>query len=388
MRLAVAFPVLVLTVCVALIAFAVATPSRTDQREAVETPRTGVELLRAYRCRQAETKHIILRGVEDGFSPAGEEPTALRHGRRNAFTLSFVNVGAYDQYAADSRLGDSMETPSRIAGGLFVMSLRKIVANDNDTISIGDLTSQNRTIWGGRRFGNHPSRLVEAAGWQQRGTLYFADLDQIRLLPQQPGMPAALREGPLGPSFATLLDYIRAGDGKTWVDVMIEDDTSVDFIGMAVCEEPPRGKGLTMAPAIYPKARIRNLTVMACRVVGDDDHICNPYVGDTPCSTPLPLACLRPGDRPRPMAAQDTFAQTSWSGGTLAFTEPVRGDRFRTIREADRHCAGRFGADWRVAAMHDGVREGIAAYSRPGPQASRAWIDIADQPYATCWARR
>jgi hypothetical protein len=387
LRLAVAFPLLVLAVCAGLVAFAFAAPARSRQ-DAAEVPRTGVELLRAYRCRQAETKRIILRGVEDGFSPVGDEPTSLRAGRRNAFTLSFVNVGAYDQYAADSRMGDSIESPSRVARGLFVMSLRRIGSNANDTISIGDLSSQGRSVWGGRRFGGHPSSLVPAVGWQRQGTLYFAELDQVRFLPQIPGMPAALRDGPLGRSFATLLDYIRAGDGRTWVDVMIEDDTSVDFIGMAVCEEPPRGKGLTMAPAIYPKARLRNLTVMACRAVKDDDHICNPYVGDTPCSTSLPITCLRPGDAPRPAVTQDTFAQTTWSGGTLAFTEPVRGDRFRTIRDADRHCAARFGADWRTATMHDGVQEGISAFSGPGPEPARAWVDIADQPYATCWARR
>jgi len=218
--------------------------------------------------------------------------------------------------------------------------------------------------------------------------LYFAEFSDVRFLPPQPDIPPALRDGPRARSFANLLDYVRSGTGASWIDVLIEDDTSVDFIGLAVCEEPPRGKGLTMARAIYPKARLRNITAIGCRVVADGEHICDPYVGDTPCSKPLPLACLKPGDAPKPGMIRDTLANWSWSGGTLAFTDPVRGDRFRTIAQADRFCAGRFGADWRAAALHDGVREGISAYSGPGPQPDRAWVDIADQPYATCWARR
>lgn len=388
MRLTVAFPVLVLAICAALAAIALATPATTARPEAVETPRTGVELLRAYRCRQAETKRIILRGVEDGFSPAGEEPTTIREGRRNAFTLSLVNGGAYDQYAADSRFSDSIETPSKIASGLFVMGLKKVAPNDNDTIAIGDLSSRDRSVWGGRHFSTQVRNLETRPGWRRRGPLYFAELSEVRFLPSNPDMPQALRESPIAPSYATLLDYVRAGAGTTWVDTMVVDDTSVDFIGMAVCEEPPRGKGLTLARALYPKARLHNVTAMSCRIVGDGDRICDPYVGDTPCSTPLPLACLKPGDAPKPRVVQGTTAYVSWSGGTVAFTEPVRGDRFRTIAQADQYCAARFGPVWRTAAYHDGVREGISAFSGPGPQPPRAWIDIADQPYATCWARR
>ncbi len=386
MRLTVTIPLLVLAVGASVVVMSAASFLRPRASDAAEAPRTGVEMLRSFPCRKAETKHIRIRGAEDGFSPAGDEPGYIRPGRLTANTRSFYRDNRYDQYQADRPFTDSIEVPARISSGLFVISLRKVANNDNDTFGIGDLSPPAE----GTRspsLGALVTRLDKAPGWRRTGTLYAADLGAAVLsLPSNAATTAASPERGAGAP-ATLLSYIRSGRSTSWLDVAVEDDTSVDFMGVAVCEEPERTRGLTLAPGEIGPHPSPDAVFLACRRVRDGSHVCDPYAGDTPCSTRLPLACFKPGDIPAPRALKQSAAYRSWSGGTLALSEPVRGDSFAVVAEADRYCAARFGAGWRAAEFHDGVREGIAARGDPSAVARRAWIDIADQPYATCWRR-
>ena len=374
MRLTVAIPALVVTICTALLVYALAITGMANGRPQTARPPTGVDLLRAYACQRGETKHIVMRGAEDGFSPAGEEPGFVRPARRNARTLSFFGDGGiYDQYQPDRRFTDSFQIPGNISNGIFVISLRSIGSNSTDTFSIGDQPDGGSTDY----FSFGLQLLDTQPGWRRAGSLVQASLADIALSSRNK----------LHPGHRTLLDYVNAAGERAWIDVNVQDDTSVDFMGMAICQRPPRDFGITLAPGLQDDRPAKGVVVLACRLVGWNNHICNPYHGDMPCTRPLPLACFKPGEAPTPRDLNGRRGARSWSGGSVAVTEAVPASRFRTIRDADHFCAGRFGPDWRTAAFHDGVVDGIAAFGDRQAIQSRVWVDIADQPYATCWTR-
>lgn len=121
-----------------------------------------------------------------------------------------------------------------------------------------------------------------------------------------------------------------------------------------------------------------------------DNMACDPFVGDTMCETPLPLACYRPGPEPYdPAAIRPRYQRNGryWIGGAMRLTSPVRGDAFSTIEAANDHCEETFGDGWRVADFHlSGI--GFQFMTRsPDGDTGRIWLDIRDQPYATCWSR-
>lgn len=372
MRRTVAISAVVLVIGSAVIAHALTTSGATPPPEP-PGPSTGIELLQAHACGRGETKRILVRGMEDGFSPAGEEPGFIRPGRQNPSTTSFFSDNKYDQYLPDRRMTDSFEVPSRIAGGLFVISLRKVAANGNDSLSIGDTPRPD----GRSRFSSRIGKLEALPGWRRAGSVYSARIDAIRIAPDI----GKADEG------RTLLDFIRAGGSATWVDINVEDDTSVDFMGMTVCEQPAGGKGLTLSELDHLKPRMPGTITLTCQHGSRSQYVCDAYQGDTPCDRRLPVACFRPGDAPHPKDLVGRPGSRTWSGGALAVTEPVAASRFATIGDVDRFCSRRFGPEWRTAALHDGVYWGITAYGDPHTIRSRVWVDIAEQPYATCWSR-
>lgn len=376
MRLPAVISALVLVACAGLAAFA--WTQRPDTRPV--TAATGIDILRAYKCRQAETKTIIIRGVEDNHSPLGDEPNFIRPERRFPDTLSFFAGGSYDQIQADRRMTDSFEVPANTAAGLFLIRLKGVANNDNDTIAIGDMSTYVAPDPAVRRFSSLVPRLEQSSGWSRQNDIQFAELSDIELR-----HPNHLTR----PSDRTLLDFIRSGMNGGWVDVMVQDDTSVDFIGVALCLEPPGGQGLTLSSWKGQAHPMDGVVALTCGHGGRDQHLCGHYVGDTACATPLPVACIRPMAAPLPRALTRHFSSGVWSGGRLAFTEPTPGSRFATIGAVDAFCASRFGADWRAAELHDGTHNtGIAGFGDPATVPDRAWVDIIGQPYATCWARR
>jgi hypothetical protein len=342
------------------------------------TPASGMDILRDHKCRRGETKSIIVRGVEDNHSPAGEEPIFIREGRMNPLVQSFAN-GSYDQVQPDRRLTDSFGSPTNTASGLFLMRLKPVADNQNDTFRLGDLTTMgmSRSKWG--QFGHSIATLGAAPGWSRQGEYYFAELAGIQLM--------RLAKNGSVVRTQTLLDFIRAGGSEGWVDYDVQDDTSVDFMGIALCREPPRGNGLTLAPT-WVAPQMPDVVALTCFYGGQDEQMCDPYVGDTSCSAQLPLVCLRPDSDPLPKALKDQPGVGTWSGSELAFTEPVAGSRFATSGDADALCEARFGKEWRMARWHDGPgNAGIAGRSSASGPSSRVWIDIVGSPYATCWAR-
>jgi hypothetical protein len=325
-------------------------------------------LLRAYACSRGETKIVLVKGLEDNFSPAGNEPGFLRPGLDKARWRS-VGAGNYDQSQTDRYFYDSLQVPARIRNALFVAGLKPLPVADsaNDVIGLGDISSPFH-------FGDAIARLPGLPGWKREGTLYSVEVGDVGF-----GDSSPARE-------RTLLAYLDGGTQPRWLDVMVEDDTSVDFVGLAACVKPPPGRGVTLMTD--QRQPVDGVVALTCINVPPDWPTCDQYTGDTPCDTVLPLACLLPGRRPPPRILVDAGLRGGWSGGDIALTAPVAAARFRNIGEADAFCAAHFGEDWRTLTTHDGLPNmGVSGRGRPPSHPVRAWVDEVNQPYGTCWKR-
>lgn len=390
MRLSVAIPAVVLIIATAAIGLAsVAGGQAAAERRRLDAiPRTGMDILNAHDCGGGETKQILVLGVEDNFSPAGSEAGFVRPGRGYQFYLPRDGAGEYDQVNADLSLADSFKVEGAVSGGVFVIRRRGLNegGSDNDGVVLGALRRDPHEAGGAWMGGFSIYGALMGEGWSVEGDSIYANLDDIAL---------SLRGGTRGPAdgsgrqpVQSLGDYLNQGGDGGWLDVSIGDDTAVDFMGLALCRPPPVRKGVTLRSIRPPGPEQPQHVHLSCHHTRGMESRCNPYVGDTVCSARLQVACLKPGDLPVPLNPSGGAVSVQWSGGDIAVTEPVRGDRFRTVRDVDALCARRFGGGWRVATLHDGGRiQSVAGRGDPASVSGRVWADIADQPHATCWAR-
>jgi hypothetical protein len=109
--------------------------------------------------------------------------------------------------------------------------------------------------------------------------------------------------------------------------------------------------------------------------------------GDTVCTQPLPLLCIKKSGVGFPLAlptnVNDTDQYNRWSGGIVGTTAAILPPP--TLAATNAVCVQNFGADWRVAEFHDGMGWSFQAYGGVGIPASRFWVHINDQPGGTCW---
>lgn len=382
MRLSVAVPAVVLILTSAPLGLGLAAigQASAERQRLAAMPRTGMAILNAHACGQGETKQVLVLGIEDGFSPAGSESGFIRPGRTHAAFLPRDGAGEYDQVNADRGLADSFKVEGPVSGGVFVIRARSLNGSENDTLNLGAPARDPNDVTGGWIGGDLLSALRTGETWVVEGDVLHANLEDI-------GRASA--DGSDREVVQSLKDYLNAGGAEGWLDVFVQDDTAIDFMGLALCRPPAVRKGVTLMPVRTPGPEQHGLVHLACHAVRDPDRRCNPYVGDTVCSASLPVACIRPGDLPSPVYLSGRIMTTHWSGGDIAVTEPVSGDRFRTVGEVEAFCARRFGEGWRVATLHDGGRnQSVSGRGDPATVTDRVWVDIADQPHGTCWARQ
>jgi hypothetical protein len=121
--------------------------------------------------------------------------------------------------------------------------------------------------------------------------------------------------------------------------------------------------------------------------VGCNGPACNAYQGDTACTVPLPILCIKKQGSgfplPAPASVNNTDQYHKWSGGVVAATKPTVPPT--TLAAAVALCVNEFGPDWRVAEFHDGWGWHFQAYGGVGDPKGRFWVDITDQPGARCW---
>ncbi|MFZ5669817.1 MAG: hypothetical protein ACOY4K_09995 [Pseudomonadota bacterium] len=370
----------------ALVTVSGALAGRTFWTTPEPPPQSGMELLNDFRCWPGETHRLVIRGIEDGFSPGGMEPSH-KHPRLpdSLVAAPLTRRADYDHSRMDTYVLDYFELPRTTARGLFVISLKSLGADDSDTLVIGDILEWS----GGRLPPTHPifyqrvSKLGSIPGWRRSGSLIWARLSDI-----------SLRTSGAAPEIAggNLLEYVRSGQAGAF-DVKVADDTSVDFMGVAFCEEPATHGGLT--------ARAETLVlsgeplIVLSMLGGRSSAGGNPFVGDTDCDVELPLACFRDERRPAPaifstlrqMGEHEDLARF-WTGGSVKLSSPVKGSAFATVADADRLCRRSFGPGWRVVDYHaSGAGVSVTGYGRADTEMQRVWVDIKDQPYGVCWKR-
>ncbi len=349
------------------------------------TSQPGMEILKAMRCPRGEIKRIFLRGIEDQYSPNGHEPARI-HDRLlvlEGYKHHAKTARTYDEGGLDKYFFDFMEVPSNISSGIFMMGIQSLASNSHEHISLGDAFDLDYTasITAPYVAGYTVRELNGEQGWTHQNGIYYGALQDLKL--SEAG--EHIRE------ISTLLAYIQLGEtsdnAARIVDVHTSDDIQVDFVAMAVCELPKTTMGLTLAEYTGFQKSLPTIAYLSC--VDDISlKMCNPFTGDTQCSAALPMACFKEENLPvPPAAAAHGNLREKWSGGSMAYSPTVRGDDFQTIAQANAYCAAQFGKNWRVLSWHDGGGGQMSVMTKFRKPGQRAWVDIKDQPYGTCWTR-
>lgn len=357
----------------------------SENRPATENVPSGMEILEAYQCRKAETKQMIVGGVEDGFDPAGIEPSnpseKIIHyvqQQHNAKARSEI-VKTYDESIQDRYFSDRFDMPRRTFHGVVVVRLKELSSLKNDGISIGYNPDADKPYVNHQYgYGNRISNLQMSVEWSHHESLFFANLEDLKV-----SLPSEEKQ--------TLLDVIRTQDdshGPFFVD--IADDTIVDFVGFSLCLEPEDNKGTVYSPhhPTSPRALIElgsgNLGLYTARV---EDKICG-YGGCLSCEEERPLACIHDTNMPLPDNHIPEYAYL-WSGGELDFTKAVKGSSFITEDDVDQFCAAEFGSEWRALSRHDGHWGGSVSGRGTFPaDYEHVWVNVKDSDHHNCWTTR
>ncbi len=334
-------------------------------------PKSGMAVIEAYACNHGETKRVAIRGVEDNYAPGNDEPASLHPRLENVDFQRGAAPADFDTIQSDTSVVDHFEIAPNTASAIVVVKAKPLGDNANDGIAIGDLATriigakQSET----RVYTEHFTRLGQTTRWGRSGDLYWASLGDLPL-----------------PSGGTLLELIRSSGRSRVVDVEVADDTTVDFIATAACEHPPNAHGVTVRHVDEVTPAGNEVALFDCKALAH----CTPYTGNRPCTDQLPLLCYIDRQRPTPPAAlpDPAILVRTWSGGEVAATAPVSAGTFKTIADADEHCAKQFGENWRVAEWHLGGKGASFSAMTGGRRfAGEYWIDIRGTRYGSCWKR-
>ena len=335
---------------------------------------SGTERLTAFTCRKGETKHLILHGNEDLFSPKGEEGITEGPGRETHNNLLGLQGGfrtdrIYDQGGLDNFFVDNFTLPPKIVRGVFIARIQALGGGGNDSLNLQHSPSNNIVSY------NMNKKPNENTGWKVNGQIISTHLD----------LNLSLQENN-NPTNRTLIDLLSESQTPTKLSVVLGDDHMIDFVGFAVCTKPEFNKGITFQVSTLDS--VKDLVKLSCGTPNTEKK-CNPYTGNLSCSTELPLTCFNDLNKPLPSALLNSIDKQKWSGGEVKFTPPLRADQFATEDDAHAFCAAQFGKNWRTADMQDGyLHFGYVASGQVPPHVNEAWISARAQPYANCWKIR
>ncbi len=143
-------------------------------------------------------------------------------------------------------------------------------------------------------------------------------------------------------------------------------------------------KGLTFESRAETGINKTGIFIASCGMTPNGKPHCNPNLGDTSCHLRRPVLCILDIDAPVP----DILTSPQyWTGGILALSSTVSGNRFKRLSDANAYCAATFGEGWRVASFHDGGGWSLKGYGGSQNNKRRFWVDIKNKPGGTCWSR-
>ena len=360
-------------------------PAAAGDNRLATSAQPMLDAVDAFSCKKGLTRIVELRGVEDGLSRAGDEPSRI-HPRllRNGFyadlaesTTSSYALRAYDEGGADRVLVDHVALPHGIVSGRLFLRMRSgIQGAENDGLRMGDLdllarVHQDREdrVFGIERVWDGPNLTVLADG----SALLAVDLAAIGDLAWDDRKRL------------NFLGFINRQDRSEIVDIQVGDDTAIDALALVACQLPLQAKGTTLAEN-SAKPLGPDVSWLACNS-DQTQRACDPFVGDRLCSVAGPVACYRDGEKSAPAGMKVAgIRQTSFVGGEVRLSAPERGDRFARLRDANEFCRQQFGAEWRVLSYHEGGGGDVVSYSRIEP-GTRVLVNIGDQQYGNCWDR-
>jgi len=327
-------------------------------------------------CGRGETKHLIIAGIEDNFATSGSEPATKSPRVALSTTVSFPDWGtgvgnSFDGRLVNRKIFSHLNLPANVRSGKFMIGLDPIGEILNtDGMNIGNLdknmaTHQNRVAFGYN--GSSWNSSNGGAAMTKIGKNHVADFSNMKLL-----------------NGGNLENYYQTS-GDTVLDVYVQDDHSVDYVAASVCTGPEK-KGMTWGIRGPEPEPVNGVAHIGCH--DSNSMSCEPYNGDTSCSTALPILCHNPMKLRKP-ANLNEGKWDKWSGGIVGTTNPMAAPT--TLAQANAECVKEFGDGWRVAEHHDGFPNSsgwaFSAYGNVGTKGKRFWTDIRNQPNAVCWTR-
>ena len=329
-------------------------------------------------CKAGETKHFVIAGVEDGFSQSGSEP-AVKSSR--VATQTFEPAwntgigGSFDGRSVNRKIFSHLNLPNNVRSGKFMIGLDPIgELLGTDGMSIGNLgsvpvsggpVSPNRT--GFRYTGTNWVPSVGGGNLTTSGKNHVIDFSSMALV-----------------GGGNLQSYYQSS-GDTILDVYVQDDHSVDYVAASVCAGSDK-KGMTWGVRDPQPESVNGVAHVGCHDSAGGK--CEPYKGDTACSTALPILCLNPMKLQKPANLTES-KWDKWSGGVIGTTNPMSAPS--TLAAANAECVKEFGPGWRVAEHHDAHTGSsgwaFSAYGNVGTKGKRFWADIRNQPNGICWTR-
>lgn len=333
----------------------------------------GMDRLDDYTCPKGQKKIQIVLGKEDGFSREGDESAIMRpllmefplyvdYYNEASHVSGFRN---FDEGGVDAKLITYVDFPAKIEDGIFVARIKFLSGSATDGLYFADIASYAYSKYRANQFSYAVREILEEHEIGEEITLTLALSDF---------------KGGLGVLEENLRTFLKSQREGATLDLMIQDDTIVDFVGLALCQAPLERKGTTLrsdSRNLYPP----DIIFLACQE-DPHQHMCDPHAGDLSCAAEVPLGCYRDGDKPPPPdLAQIT---KNYAGGDIRLTQPVAAQRFKSFDEASAFCAANFGKQWRTLSFHEGGGSVIFAHGNIPPK-SRMWVDVKDKPAANCW---
>ncbi len=341
---------------------------------------SATDRLEKYRCRAGETKQVIMGGIEDGYNPAGDEPTTLSKSAKAYLEKAGTPfTRSYDDPSQNKYFSDAFKIPARTYHGIMTIGLEERSRLKNDRIVLGYADKTNRHL-GNDNHGSDISTLLET--WQQADGYVWSSLDVPKIvIYEKQG-----KEGWVNSGFShlSILDAIRRNNNRVF-EVHISDDTIVDFIGFALCLEPADHKGAVFYKYHYSgKASTLNFGTGFVNMYSTGGA----YDGDVYCTELRPIPCINDQN----LAAPNIVSSTTdgiWSGGYIKFTDAVAGNTFKTEDEVDAYCGTLFGQEYRSVNSKDGSWMGaLVGYGEYPEEYDEYWVHFKDSPHMNCWAQR